>query len=111
MQPGTDLMAVVPRDVYVTANFKETQLAHMRRGQAVEIKVDAYPDLKLAGHVDSVQPATGQAFDLLPSENAAGNWVKVVQRVPVKITLDRIPDDPDQRLGLGMSVNVTVTVR
>ncbi len=108
---GAPLMAIVPRDVYVTANFKETQLNHMRRGQPVEIKIDAYPDLKLAGHVDSVQPASGQAFSTLPAENATGNWVKVVQRVPVKIVFDRLPDDPDRRLGPGMSVEVSVKVR
>jgi membrane fusion protein, multidrug efflux system len=108
---GTALMAVVPRDVYVTANFKETQLNHMRRGQPVTIKVDAYPDLKLTGHVDSVQPATGQAFSTLPAQNATGNWVKVVQRVPVKIVFDRLPDDPDLRLAPGMSVEISVLVR
>ena len=107
--PGAELMAIVPREVYVTANFKETQLARMRPGQPVEVKVDAFPDLKLTGRVASVQPAAGQAFDVLPSQNVAGNWVKVVQRVPVKITLDRVPADP-QRLGPGMSVEVTVNV-
>jgi membrane fusion protein (multidrug efflux system) len=109
--PGAELMAVVPRSVYVTANFKETQLAHLRRGQPVKIKVDPYPDLELRGRVDSVQPATGQVFDLLPSQNASGNWVKVVQRIPVKITLDSLPDDPDRRLAPGMSVTVTVSIR
>jgi membrane fusion protein (multidrug efflux system) len=108
---GVPLMAIVPRDVYITANFKETQLAHMRRGQPVEIKIDAYPDLKLTGKVDSVQPATGQAFSTLPAENATGNWVKVVQRVPVKIVFDKLPDDPDRRLGPGMSVEVSVRIR
>src|SRR5665213_227207 len=111
VQPGTDLMAVVPTNVYVTANFKETQLTHMRRGQAVEVKVDAYPDLKLRGHVDSVQPASGQAFSVLPAQNATGNWVKIVQRVPVKIVFDQIPDDPDRRLSPGLSVEVKVTLR
>ena len=109
--PASDLMAVVPRAVYVTANFKETQLAHLRRGQPVKIEVDSYPDLELRGRVDSVQPATGQVFDLLPSQNASGNWVKVIQRVPVKITFDSIPDDPDRRLAPGMSVTVTVSIR
>src|SRR5262249_4545902 len=94
IQPGADLMAIVPRTVHVTANFKETQLKEVRRGQPVKIKVDSFPDLKLTGKIDSVQPASGQAFDLLPSQNAAGNWVKVVQRVPVKIVLDQIPNDP-----------------
>jgi membrane fusion protein (multidrug efflux system) len=111
VEAGTDLMAVVPRDVYVTANFKETQLTLMRPGQPVEVRVDSYPDLKLRGRLDSVQPATGQVFDVLPSQNAAGNWVKVVQRVPVKITLDKLPDDPAIRLSPGMSVTVKVTVR
>ena len=111
VQPGADLMGVVPRTVHVTANFKETQLREMRRGQPVKIKVDAYPDFELTGHVDSVQPATGQAFDVLPAQNAAGNWVKVVQRVPVKIVLDRIPNDPDRWLAPGMSVRASVRVR
>lgn len=108
---GVPLMAVVPREVYVTANFKETQLNHMRRGQTVKIVVDAYPGLKLSGHVDSVQPATGQAFSNLPAQNATGNWVKVVQRVPVKIVFDQLPDDPDRRLAPGMSAEVSVLVR
>lgn len=111
VQPGLELMAVVPRAVYVTANFKETQLARMRRGQPVDVRVDSYPDFKLHGRVNGVQPATGQAFDVLPSQNVAGNWVKVVQRVPVKITLDQIPDDPERRLAPGMSVEVKVKVK
>jgi len=108
---GTPLMAIVPREVYVTANFKETQLAHLRRGQPVDITVDSYPDMKLTGKVDSVQPATGQAFSVLPAQNATGNWVKIVQRVPVKVVFDRIPDDADRRLAPGMSVEVAVSVR
>jgi membrane fusion protein (multidrug efflux system) len=111
VEPGTDLMAVVPSEVYVTANFKETQLTQLRPGQPVKVEVDPYPDLELTGRVASVQPATGQVFDILPSQNAAGNWVKVVQRVPVKISLDKLPDDPDLRLSPGMSVTVTVTVQ
>jgi len=111
IQPGAPLMAIVPREVYVTANFKETQLAHMRRGQGAEVAIDSYPDLKIPAHVDSVQAATGQAFSILPAENATGNWVKIVQRVPVKILFDRLPDSPDQRLGPGMSVEVKVSVR
>ncbi len=111
VQPGTALMAVVPREVYVTANFKETQLKLMRRGQAVKVRVDAYPDLDLPGHVDSFQPGTGQTFSSLPAENATGNWVKVIQRVAVKITIDRLPDDADRQLGPGMSATVKVTVR
>jgi membrane fusion protein (multidrug efflux system) len=108
---GADLMAIVPREVYITANFKETQLARMRPGQPVKVKIDAYPDLDLRAHVGSVEAATGQAFSVLPAENATGNWVKVVQRVPVKILFDQLPDDPARRLGPGMSVEVTVTVR
>ncbi len=108
---GTMLMAIVPRDVYVTANFKETQLARMLPRQRVEVHVDAYPDLKLTGEVASVQPGTGQVFSELPAQNATGNWVKVVQRVPVKIILDPYRDDPDRRLGPGMSVEVRVSVR
>ncbi|HVU33579.1 MAG TPA: HlyD family secretion protein [Opitutaceae bacterium] len=110
VSPGTDLLAIVPHDVYVTADFKETQLARIRPGQPAEITVDAYPNLKLHGKVDSVQPATGSAFTPIPAENAAGNWVKVVQRVPVKIDIDDLPNDPVERLGPGMSVEVKVTV-
>jgi membrane fusion protein (multidrug efflux system) len=108
---GTPLMAVVPRDVYVTANLKETQLNHIAKGQPVTIKVDAYPDLKLTGKVDSVEPASGQTFSIIPAQNATGNWVKVVQRVPVKIVLDQIPDDPNRRLAPGMSVEISAKVR
>ena len=110
LQPGAQMMAVVPPDVYVTANFKETQLAHLRRNQAVDIRLDAYPDLALRGHVDSLQPSSGQAFSILPAQNATGNWVKIVQRVPVKIVFDTSPGDSDHRLGPGMSVEVKVTI-
>jgi membrane fusion protein (multidrug efflux system) len=110
IQPGSQIMAVVPVDVYVTANFKETQLARMRTNQPVEIHVDAYPELKLQGHVDSVQPSSGQAFSILPPQNATGNWVKIVQRVPVKIVFDNAPGDNPRRLGPGMSVEVKVTI-
>jgi membrane fusion protein (multidrug efflux system) len=111
VEAGTDMMAVVPAEVYVTANFKETQLAHMRQGQAVEVHVDAYPDLKLRGHVDSVQPGSGAVFSVLPAQNATGNWVKIVQRVPVKVIFDQIPDDPQKRLSPGLSVEVKVSLR
>jgi membrane fusion protein, multidrug efflux system len=111
IEPGSPVMAIVPRAVYVTAQFKETQLARLRPGQAVEVKADAYPEVRLRGHIDSVQPATGNAFTPLPAQNAAGNWVKVVQRVPVKIALDELPTDPTQRLGPGMSAEVKVDVR
>ncbi len=89
VQAGTQLMAVVPLDaVYVVANFKETQLTHMRNGQPVEILVDSFHGTKLKGHVDSLSPASGLEFALLPPDNATGNFTKIVQRVPVKIVLD-----------------------
>jgi membrane fusion protein (multidrug efflux system) len=113
--PGTQLMAIVPDHVWITANFKETQLRDMKIGQSVEIKVDAYPDIKFHGHIDSVQRGAGQAFALLPPQNATGNYVKVVQRVPVRIEFDRSGKDaPDPRkypIGPGMSVVPTVKVR
>jgi membrane fusion protein (multidrug efflux system) len=109
VQAGQTLLSLVPNRVYVIANFKETQLARMRPGQPVEIKVDAYPDRRFHGHVDSIQAGSGAAFSLLPPENATGNYVKVVQRVPVKILLDG-PPDPAHVLGPGMSVVPTVKV-
>jgi membrane fusion protein (multidrug efflux system) len=107
--PGQELMALVPLDLWVTANFKETQLALMRPSQRVEVSVDACPRVTLPGHVDSIQRGAGQAFALLPPENATGNYVKVVQRVPVKIILERVPRDCP--LGPGMSVEPRVRVR
>jgi membrane fusion protein (multidrug efflux system) len=105
---GQALMMFVPREVWVTANFKETQLNLMRPGQPVNIAIDAYPGHTFAGHVDSVQSGSGTAFSLLPAENATGNYVKIVQRVPVKIVFDKAPD---VLLGPGMSVVPTVKVR
>jgi len=110
VQTGQATMALVPREVWVNANFKETQLTHMGPGQPVEIEVDAYPGHPFKGHVDSIQAGSGAAFSLLPPENATGNFVKVVQRVPVKIVLDEDPRD-NEVLGPGMSVVPTVTVR
>ncbi len=107
--PGQQLMAIVPLQVWVTANFKETQLAHMRVGQPVTIDVDACPGVEVRGHVDSLQRGAGQAFGILPAENATGNFVKVVQRVPVKIVVDSMPKDC--LLGPGMSVEPSVKVR
>lgn len=106
---GQSLMMFVPDEVWVVANYKETQLKDMRPGQPVEIRVDAYPDRKLTGHVDSVQPGSGTAFSLLPAENATGNYVKVVQRVPVKIVVDSWP--ADLPVGPGMSVVPWTKVR
>lgn len=103
VQTGQALLAVVPRDVWVVANFKETQLARMKAGQPVQVKVDAYPQVKFQGHVDSIQSGSGARFSLLPPENASGNYVKVVQRVPVKIVLDDAAAS-QYVLGPGMSV-------
>lgn len=108
VSPGQQLMAIVPFRLWVTANFKETQLQHMRVGQGAAISVDSC-DKTVKGHVDSIQRGAGQAFGILPPENATGNYVKVVQRVPVKIVLDRIPKDC--HLGPGMSVEPRVKVR
>jgi membrane fusion protein, multidrug efflux system len=110
VQAGTQLMAVVPLDaVYVVANFKETQLTNVRNGQPVEIAIDSFHGVRLRGHVDSLSPASGLEFALLPPDNATGNFTKIVQRVPVKIVLD------DQRLkGLlrpGMSTVPTVNTK
>ncbi|MBO0754680.1 MAG: HlyD family secretion protein [Bradyrhizobiaceae bacterium] len=105
---GQVLMMLVPRDIWVTANFKETQLDNMRPGQSVAISVDAYPERTFSGRVDSIQAGSGTVFSLLPAENATGNYVKVVQRVPVKIVFDELPD---VYLGPGMSVVPSVKVR
>lgn len=110
IQPGQALMAVVPRQVWVVANFKETQLTYMRTGQPVEIRIDAYPDQHFKGHVDSIQAGSGARFSLLPPENATGNFVKVVQRIPVKIVFDG-PTDAGPFLAPGMSVRPEVKVQ
>lgn len=111
VQAGQALMAVVPlEDVWVTANFKETQLKKIRVGQPVTISVDAYGGREYHGHVDSIAAATGARFSLLPPENATGNFVKVVQRVPVKIVIDK-GQDREHLLRPGMSVTPTVHVR
>jgi membrane fusion protein (multidrug efflux system) len=111
VQPGQQLMALVPHEVWVTANYKETQLTDMRPGQPVDIKVDAFPDVEFHGKVDSIQAGAGAVFSLLPPQNATGNYVKVVQRVPVKITFDDTSSDAYNRLGPGMSVAPSVKVR
>ena len=106
---GTPVMAIVPDRLYVTANFKETQLDRIRPGQAVSMTVDAFPDVKFRGEVVSIQNGAGQAFQLLPPQNATGNYVKVVQRVPVRISIEA-PDLADYPLGPGMSVVPRVRV-
>jgi membrane fusion protein (multidrug efflux system) len=107
---GASIMALVSPQVWVTANFKETQLDRMRPGQPVTIAVDAYPGLRLRGHVDSVQLGTGGRFSAFPAENATGNFVKIVQRVPVKIDIDA-GLDPNRPLPLGLSVEPTVALQ
>ena len=110
VQTGQALMALVPRQFWIIANFKETQLAHMRVGQPVEIKVDAYSGLKIRGRVESIQSGTGARFSLFPPENATGNYIKVVQRVPVKIVCDDASSN-EFALCPGMSVEPTVRVK
>jgi len=106
------LLAVVPAEVWVVANFKETQLDLIRPGQAVTIGVDSYSHMELTGKVESIQSGTGSRFSILPAENATGNFVKVVQRVPVKITLDNAQNnDPLRLLAPGMSVEAKIKVR
>lgn len=109
VQAGTSLFSVVSKDIWIAANYKESQLEHMRPGNKVEITVDAFPDIKLQGHVDSIQQGTGSRFSAFPAENATGNYVKIVQRVPVKIVIDSGLDE-NHHLPLGLSVEPTVTV-
>ncbi|KAB0680751.1 HlyD family secretion protein [Aureimonas leprariae] len=109
LDAGQSVSMFVPDEIWVTANFKETQITDMRPGQPVDVSIDAYPDHPLQGRIDSVQPGSGTAFSLLPAENATGNYVKVVQRVPVKIVVDKWPTDVS--IGPGMSVVPSATVR
>jgi len=111
IQAGQPLMSVVPLgDVWLVANYKETQLERVKPGQKVKIKVDTYPGRTFEGEVDSIMAGTGSVFSLLPPENATGNYVKVVQRIPVKIVLDK-NTDPEHALRVGMSVGPTIIVR
>ena len=111
LQPGTQIMAVVPlAQVYVLANYKETQITHIAPGQKVTVHVDGFPNLDVTGHVDTVFPASGQTFALLPPDNATGNFTKIVQRVPVKIVLDLAPDEIG-KLRPGMSVEPEIDTR
>jgi membrane fusion protein, multidrug efflux system len=107
VQAGQLLFSIVPDKVYVTANYKETQLTHMQPGQPAIVTVDAFPGLKLKAHVDGIQRGTGSQFALLPPQNATGNFVKVVQRVPVKIVFDD-SSDVLKKVALGMSVEARV---
>ena len=110
LQTGASIFSIVTPQVWITANFKESQLNRMRPGQKVAITVDAYPSLKLEGHVDSIQLGSGSRFTAFPAENATGNFVKIVQRVPVKLIIDR-GMDPAIPLPLGISVEPSVTLK
>lgn len=109
VQAGSSLFSIVSPHIWIIANLKESQLDRLRPGNKVRVKIDAYPDLELHGHVDSVQQGTGSRFSAFPAENATGNYVKIVQRVPVKIVIDS-GLDPNRPLPLGLSVDPTVTV-
>ncbi|WP_326901736.1 HlyD family secretion protein [Kosakonia cowanii] len=109
VQAGSALFSLVSQEVWVTANFKESQLERMRPGNKVTVTVDAWPDLELEGHVDSIQQGSGSKFAAFPSENATGNFVKIVQRVPVKIVIDK-GLDPNKPPPLGLSVEPKVTL-
>jgi membrane fusion protein (multidrug efflux system) len=110
IEPGQALMAVVPLSkIYIEANFKETQLTNVRVGQPATVSADIYPGYQYTGKVSGIRAGTGAAFSLIPPENATGNWIKVVQRVPVRIELDK-PPPPDHPLRVGASLDVTVNV-
>jgi membrane fusion protein (multidrug efflux system) len=110
IQTGETLFSIVPHEIWVIANFKETQLTHMQPGQPATIHIDAFPGRTFKGHVDSLQSGTGARFSLLPAENATGNYVKVVQRLPVKIVFDE-PLDVQAAFAPGLSVEPEVKVR
>jgi membrane fusion protein (multidrug efflux system) len=111
IQEGQPLMAIVPLDdIWVVANYKETQIENVRPGQRARIKVDTYPDRDFEGTVQSIMSGTGSAFSLFPPENATGNYVKVVQRIPVKIVLKK-GTDPNHILRVGMSVQPTIITK
>ncbi|MDF7673803.1 HlyD family secretion protein [Acetobacteraceae bacterium ESL0709] len=107
VQTGQEMFSIVPDDIWIVANYKETQLKNMRPGQKVDIEIDAYPQLHLKGHVDSFQMGSGESFSAFPPENATGNFVKTVQRIPVKILIDS-GLDPKIPLAIGLSVEPTV---
>jgi len=108
VQPGQPLLALVPlADVWVIANFKETQLTKIRPGQRAEVRIDSFPDTTFVGAVNSISAGTGSRFSLLPPENATGNWVKVVQRIPMRVRLDTSDKSlPPLRAGMSVEVNV-----
>lgn len=104
------LLTIVTNERWVVANFKERQITNMKKGQKAEISIDAYPDLKIKGHIESIQAGTGSRFSIFPPQNATGNFVKIVQRVPVKITIDSILPS-DIVIGPGFSVEVKVLTK
>jgi membrane fusion protein (multidrug efflux system) len=105
--PGNPVMSLVAdRNVWVEANYKETELTHVEPGQPVSIRVDTYPDLEWRGKVESISPATGAEFSVIPAQNASGNWVKVAQRIPVRISVDVRPGDPPLRTGMSATVEI-----
>jgi membrane fusion protein (multidrug efflux system) len=106
VQPGRPVFMLTGKRFWVQANFKENQLRYMRVGQPATIKIDAYPDYELKGHVESFSPGTGNSFSILPAENATGNWVKVVQRLPVQIVIDKAPAELPLSTGLSVEVEV-----
>ena len=111
VQPGSPLFVIVPHDVWVVANFKENQLRHMKAGQEVDIKVDTYPNKIFKGKIDSIQRSSGAKSSLFPPENAVGSFVKIVQRIPVKIVFTEEIDPEEFNIVPGMSVVPKVRVR
>jgi len=106
---GTPLMTIIPsKDIFITANFKETQIGVMHPGQPVDIKVDAYKGTDFHGHVISINPASQNTYALVPSQNASGNFIKVTQRIPVKIAIDNPPADKPLRPGMSVETSVKV---
>jgi membrane fusion protein, multidrug efflux system len=110
VKAGQALLAIVPTKLWISANYKETKITHLRAGESVSIHIDAYPDVNFKGHINSIQAGTGAAFSLLPPENATGNFVKIVQRIPVKIVFDKMPDPKKYKLSIGMSVETTARI-
>jgi membrane fusion protein (multidrug efflux system) len=100
------MTVVADRDVWVEANYKETELTHVAPGQAVSVRIDTYPGREWRGRVESISQATGAEFSVIPAQNATGNWVKVAQRIPVRIALDRRDGDPELRAGMSALVDI-----
>jgi membrane fusion protein (multidrug efflux system) len=110
VSPGTQVISLVDNEIWVQANYQETQLTHVARGDKAEVTVDAFPGVVLRGHVEEISPASGSQFALLPPDNATGNFTKIAQRIPVKIVLD-VDSARAERLRPGMSVIATIHTR